>query len=776
LRRLAGFVVAGLVHARLLVLCAALAGVVWIAVTLPPLSGAGQGSVSTLIPSGSRALEAERISDQRFAFPVLTRTLVVVRNPRGLSAARRAALVALAARLSLGGLPGYRGIGGALPLFDGAGALPGIAPLSAQRSSTAILYLYFRPSVSTGQQTTLARRLVQHAIGHRPGEFEGVTGEIPAQATQEEVIEENLGWVELATVLVVALAVALRFRAVGAAVLTVGAVIAAYLVSDRVVALLGRRGSIALPAELDPVLVVLVMGVTTDYSIFFLSRFRSLLAQGSDRRAAAAAIVRQITPVVIVAGVTVAAGTASLLVARLAFLRDFGPGLAVGVLVAMLTAIVLVPAALAVAGERVFRPLRPRPADRAQPTGTRSAQSPASGPAMQAAERPRDHDRASTQQTSERPARYSPARLSARHPSVALVLAAAVVLAGASGLRQIAVGNALINGLPVASEARSAAMQAQRGFVPGVIALTVVVVSGRGLDARRAQLERFQMLLAAQPGVAQAVGVRQQQLPLHLGLVVSSDGRAARFLLFMRDDPLGARGLSQVRALERRLPALLQHAGLAHTRGLLGGDSALSAEIIDSTLSDLARVTPVMLVAIFVILALYLRALVAPAYLVLTSLLAVLSALGVTVYAMQELFGYGQITYYVLFTTAVLLVSLGSDYNVFLIGRIWQHGRRRSLQSAVEVAGAGAARPIAVAGLVLAAAFALLAVVPLRAFRELAFAMTVGLLIDAFIVRAILVPALVVLVGPRSAWPRTLAGERTEDAESPRVPDTPVAD
>lgn len=160
----------------------------------------------------------------------------------------------------------------------------------------------------------------------------------------------------------------------------------------------------------------------------------------------------------------------------------------------------------------------------------------------------------------------------------------------------------------------------------------------------------------------------------------------------------------------------------------------------------------------------------APAYLVLTSLLAVMAALGLTVYVMQDLLGYGQITYYVIFVTAVLLVSLGSDYNVFLIGRIWQQRRRRSLRDAVEVAGARAARPIALAGLVLAGAFALLAVVPLRPFREVAFAMTAGLLIDAFIVRAILVPALVSFVGPVSAWPRRLSGERTSAAGRSRAP------
>src|SRR5207248_6001704 len=180
------------------------------------------------------------------------------------------------------------------------------------------------------------------------------------------------------------------------------------------------------------------------------------------------------------------------------------------------------------------------------------------------------------------------------------------------------------------------------------------------------------------------------------------------------------------------------------------------------------RVAPTMLAAVFVVIAIFLRALVAPAYLVLTSLLAVFASLGLTVYVLQVLFGYGEVTYYVVFTTAVLLVSLGSDYNVFLVGRIWQEAKRRSLREAVEVAGARAARPIATAGMVLALSFALVAIVPVRAFREIAFAVAVGLLVDAVIVRAILVPAMMTLVGSASAWPgRLLRDERPQAAGRP---------
>jgi RND superfamily putative drug exporter len=102
---------------------------------------------------------------------------------------------------------------------------------------------------------------------------------------------------------------------------------------------------------------------------------------------------------------------------------------------------------------------------------------------------------------------------------------------------------------------------------------------------------------------------------------------------------------------------------------------------------------------------------------------------------------------------AVLLVALGSDYNVFVVGRIWDEARRRPLRDAVAAAVPPASGAIAAAGLALAASFALLALVPLDQFREIAAAMALGIIIDTFIVRSLLVPALVVLAGRAGRWP-----------------------
>ncbi len=161
-------------------------------------------------------------------------------------------------------------------------------------------------------------------------------------------------------------------------------------------------------------------------------------------------------------------------------------------------------------------------------------------------------------------------------------------------------------------------------------------------------------------------------------------------------------------------------------------------------------------------LALFLRSLIAPVYLLAASVLALLSALGLTVWVFQRILGYGSLVYYVPFAVAVLLVSLGSDYNLFVIGRIWGEARDRPVRDAVATAVPRASRAITTAGLALAAGFAVLALVPLDQFREIALAMVIGIVIDTFIVRSLLVPALVVLSG------RAGRAIKTANASSPR--------
>ena len=720
-----GAAVAGaLVKLRFLVLLGWIAGVVWVVATVPALQGSTSGKLTSLVPSGSAALHAEQLSAKRFAFPLVSRTIVVVRNPGGLSLERQAHLVTLAARLSLRRLPAYSRIVGALPLPDRAGT----APFARHPGTTVLLYLYFRPSTSYADRVALARKLIRRQIGHRPGEYEGITGLVPASLEQEHLISSRLLWVALATLLVIAVAVGVRLRAVPAAILTVIGIVAAYLIADRIVGDMARSSGLTVPTQVEPVLVVLVLGVTSDYSIFFLARFRALLRSGHDPRQAAVTTIREVVPIVFTAGVTVAASTAALLIATPSFIRGFGPALAIAVLVAMIVTITFMPALLAIGGRRLFWP----------------------GFASGTADEP---GRTAGGVRGRLRERFSSARLAARHPVIAIVLTMAIVLAAASGLREIRIGNEIVTDLPAGTTSQQAYNALRAGFAPGVLSPTLVVVTGAGVGHRVAALDRLQSELGSRPYVAQSLGPDQSLLRFGISASIWTTPNAARYVLFLRQDPLGSQAIAHVRDLRRSLPQLMRSAGLTKAHGIVGGDTALSADIVGATIGDLERVIPTMLGIIFLVFAISLRALVAPLYLVSTSALAAAAALGLEVYSLQDGLGYGQSTYYMVLTVAVMLVALGSDYNVFLVGRIWQQGRGRPIREAVIDAGAGAARSIATAAVVLVLSFVLLAIVPLRPFRESAFAMAAGLTIDAFVIRASLVPAMMVLVGASSAWP-----------------------
>jgi RND superfamily putative drug exporter len=735
------------------VILAWIAAAVVMGLALPALGGNDVSSFASLVPPHSQALRAESVATQQFGFPLLSETQVVVRNPNGLSATRQAQLAALAARLSQRRVPGFSKIVGAIPLVNSIGG-PKFSP---ETGTTMLLYLLFRPSIGPEAQGVTAAQLVRTQVGHRQGEYEGYTGAAPAEQAQAANINSWLKWVTLATLLVVFLAIAIHFRAPGTALLAVGTVAIAYVVANRAVEQFGRLTGTSLPAEAEPVLIVLIFGIVTDYSIFFMSRARALLAQEQRGPRLGTGLMREISPIVIVAGVTVALGVAALRAATMGYLQTFGPGLAISVLVAMLVATTFVPAVLTVGGRAMFWPRRLAENPQAETAAAETSQG----------ETPRAESRAAAVSEAEQVTnRRLTVRVAVRHPVLSTLLVLVLIGAAASGLSRLAIGNALVRDLPPSAEAQQAYVQASHGFSEGVLAPGELLVTGPAIGSQRAALTRLQALVSRQPDMAQVFGPGQIPAAHRLGFAVSSSGQTARYAFFLHSDPLGAKGISAVQTLRDRLPGLLRQAGFRQASVLVGGDTAISADIVDGTISSLERVIPIALAAIFLVIALYLRALVAPLYLLVTSVLGVGASLGLTAWVLQDLLGYGQTAYYVLFTVGVMLISLGSDYNVFLVGRIWQEARRRPLNDAIEIGGSRAARSITTAGFVLAISFALLAIVPLRPFREIAFAMAVGLLIDAFIVRTMLVPALISLVGPRSAWP----GHALRDAPAAPAP------
>ncbi len=338
---------------------------------------------------------------------------------------------------------------------------------------------------------------------------------------------------------------------------------------------------------------------------------------------------------------------------------------------------------------------------------------------------------------------------------VALITVGALA-AAASGVRDTELALRLGSGLPEDTEVQQAAVAADQGFAAGVLAPTIVLVEGSGVAQRQRELSRLEEGIEDVPGVAGVVGPRELPVEAPAGVLVSEDGNAARVVTILEAPPLDSEAIKASRELGERLPSLLQDAGLSGTEAALTGQTAVASDTVKAIVDSSALVGAVVLALNFVLLALFLRALVAPLYLLAASVLSVAATLGLTTYVFQGLLGHSDLTYYVPFAAGVLLVSLGSDYNVFVAGRIWQEAERRPLREAIAVAAPRASRAISVAGIALAASFAMLAIVPIDGFREFAFMMAVGVLLETFVVRPVLIPALMTLFGDASAWPGRL--------------------
>jgi putative drug exporter of the RND superfamily len=760
------------VSLRLVIIAGWVAAVTAAIVFLPPLNPT-TGGLSELIPPGSPAAQAEADASKLFGFPLDAGVAVVQRDPHGLSTATqvRAVRQALAAdrqvtsslgqlsqaaaaaglaealakaeHLSTAGLTGplspgppggIAGLAEAFPLPNTAGLLVG----TAEHSTTIITFLYFQPGTSFSQQTAGANEYAHWYLDQPAEHVVGVTGPIPAEYAQSQMIQDHVLWVELCTVLAIALILGLRFRSAGAPLAALACAGTAYVLAVRIVAWTAQRMGISLPPDLDPVLVVLLLGVTTDYAVFFLDGMRARVAEGVPRVPAARLATAEFAPIIATAGLIVAAATASLTVARTDLLRAFGPGLALTVLTAMVVSMTLCPALMAVFGGLLFH----RVSLRRRHTIAREART--------------------------RRARFTMARFAATRPMALLIAAACTVgLVGAAwAVRDLRLGSPLIGELPASATAVRASTAASDGFAPGILSPTEILVIGPGVARQTGALARLQDGLARQPGVAELAGPGNfpgqpgppgqpdgSSAAASLNPMLASSGGAARFLVVEQTDPLDATAIGRVRALQAQLTALGRAAGLSGVRFEVAGQTALIADSIGSVFSDLARVALVIMAVTLILLALFLRSLLAPVYLLAASVLAVFATLGVSMLICRAVLGSASMVYFVPFAAGVLLVSLGSDYNVFVVGRIWEEARRRPVPDAVAIAAPGASRAITTAGVALAASFAMLAVIPLEQFRQLAITMAVGVILDAIAVRSVLVPALVALFGRLGMWP-----------------------
>jgi RND superfamily putative drug exporter len=733
------------VRLRWLVVAAWVAGAAAAAIWLPGLDAAGSAPLGGLVPRNAEALDAARRSAELFPIPIRTEIALVERRESGLTDDDLAAVGTRAAEiLDAGGAHPSHAIY-ALPIVNDSRLFPD----AREHGTTAITWLAFPGDEGLGAQGEWAEEIAADSEVGASGGFAGVTGAIPARLAEFDAIDEALPLVEAATVGVIAILLAVMFRSLVAPVIALLSAGLAYVVALGLIGWVGSAMDVGIPQDVEPLVVVVLLGIVTDYAIFFLSGVRTRLQAGDARLQAAETATALVLPVVVTAGLIVSLGAASLLAGELEFFRAFGPGLALAAIVGLVVSMTLVPALLAVLGRVAFWPSQPL---RAGPTVTRLA---------------REDERRPTT------LRARAARIATNKPVAALVvlITLGALAVAASGLRETNLGLTLVRGLPEDAEPHVAERNAGQGFAAGVVAPTEIIVEGPDVASNREGLVRLEERIASAEGVAMIVGPREAPDDVSEGVVFSEDGNAARYAVVFDAPAVGGDAIDDFELLRESMPRLLADSGLEGSEASLAGDTALASETVEGTLGDVWRIGLTALAVNFVLLAVFLRALVAPLVLLLTSVVALAATLGVTTYLFQDLLGHDELTYYVPFAAAVLLVSLGSDYNVFVAGEIAREADRRPLRDAVAIAAPRASRAIAVAGIALAASFATLAIVPLRAFHELAFALAVGVLIDAFIVRSLLVPGVISFIGRVSFWPGRRASGRVQPA--PDVGDVP---
>jgi len=488
---------------------------------------------------------------------------------------------------------------------------------------------------------------------------------------------------------------------------------------------LAYAGVLLLSGQTQGILFILVIGAATDYSLLLVARFREELGRIEDRGAALARAVRGSVEPILASGGTVIAGLLCLLLSDLRSNSALGPVAAIGIVFAMLAALTFLPATLLLLGRAAFWPRRPVVA---------AAGAQERGPWRRLAD------------------------LVRRRPRRVWAATGVVLALGCLGLTQLQADGVAQSELVLGPSEARAGQQVLGEHFPGGSGSPALVLAPR--DA----LQETADLLLTAAGVSD-VSVLTEDSPSGSAPVTSEGvqpvgppGTPApeptvvddRILLQATltdapDSPAAERTV-------RELRSALEGSGV-----LIGGVTATAIDTDDASIRDRALIIPLVLAVILVILMLLLRAILAPVLLMLTTVLSFGTAMGVAGVVFTHVLGFPGADPAVPLYGFVFLVALGIDYNIFLMTRVREEAIRRGTREGVLRGLVVTGGVITSAGIVLAATFAALAVIPILFLVQLAFIVAFGVLLDTFVVRTLLVPALAYDIGRAVWWPSRLA-------------------
>ena len=597
----------------------------------------------------------------------------------------------------------------ALASLDNA---PGVAapstPALPSRDGKAMQgIVQLRPDLGDDLSTTLDR--IRSAVRGVPDARAQIGG--PA-ATQEDLkaafagIDGILLAVAVVTVLVILLLV-YRSLLLPFAII-IGAVFALAL-ACAIVYVLADQDLIRVDGMVQGILFILVIGAATDYALLLTARFREELGRDGDRFAAARVAVRRCLGAILASAATVALGLLALLLSGLTNNRALGPVGAIGIACAVLATLTYLPAVLILLGRAAYWPTRPRAGDQGQSHGVWRRVAALV-------------DRA-------------PRRMWA---GTLLVLVAAAAFSPMLKTSGVPLDETFVNDAGSVSAQRALAAH----FPAGSGQPAVIIADASRADAVVAAAESTEGVDSAAPVTASG---RPGGGP---PLVVDGRVRIDATLTDAPDSAAATRTVERLRSAVHAVPG-------AHA--LVGGYTAQQYDTQATAERDRLRIVPVVLLIILVILVGLLRSLLTPVLLVATVALSYLATLGVAALVFTYLFGFTGTDASVPLYGFVFLVALGVDYNIFLMTRVREESIRHGTREGVRRGLVSTGGVITSAGVVLAATFAALVVIPLAFMAQVAFIVAFGVLLDTLVVRSLLVPALIRDLGAKAWWPGPLS-------------------
>jgi RND superfamily putative drug exporter len=471
-------------------------------------------------------------------------------------------------------------------------------------------------------------------------------------------------------------------------------------VADRAAASVATHVLAALDVAWDEstvgILSVLVFGAGTDYALLLISRYRDELRVTEDRYAAMAHALRRTTEAVLASSTTVVLGLLTLLLSLIPTTRGLGLACAVGILVAAFAALAVLPFTLVLFGRWIFWPKVPRVG---QATLVES--------------------RSLWRRVGD---------VVARRPGTLIAITLLVLAGLATGVTQVTTGLSQADQFLEKPEAIAASERFAESFPAGTADPTVVITTTGDASEVAPTIEALDTVSTVQPS--------------------GEADDLARFDVVLDAEPGSDAAAQAIEQLRDELAV--------YPETYVGGTEAESLDEQAAAERDRWLLIPLILGLVIVGLILLLRSLVAPLILVASVVATYFAALGASWWLFTSVFGFAALDVGVPLLAFLFLVALGVDYNIFLVTRAAEEGREHGPREGMLRALTATGGVITSAGILLAAVFAVLGVLPLVVLAQLGVVICIGVLLDTLVVRTVLVPAIAVTMGDRFWWPRHL--------------------